>query len=339
MARAALGIMDAPGAQANPKRWLTPAAWVAAGLLPLIAIDPVTYLVLTVAGITMGMLIFLAASGLTLVFGLLDVLNLAHGAFFVWGAYAGYSVLNLFNTWGWVETGGPGQSLVSLVLALIAALIMGGLWGLVIERVIVRKVYGDHLKQILITMGVSLVLAEIIKVVWGPNDEVVLVPQLFVGSYDLWDVIINKFRVVAIVVGLIVYASMELTLRRTKLGIIVRAGVENREVVQALGHNIHHVFTWVFVAGAGLAAVGGSMWSIFKEQIHPGMGEENLIYALIVVMVGGMGSVTGCFLGAMIVGLAFNYVAYLMPTLALGVNILIMFVVLLSRPTGLMGRD
>lgn len=339
MTRLSLAAPPAPAGPADPKRYLIPAGVIVLGLAPLLAIDPITYLVLTVAGITMGMLLFLAASGLTLVFGLLDVLNLAHGAFFVWGAYAGYTVLNLLNAWGWVETGGMGQNLASLAIALVAALMVGGLWGFFIERVIVRQVYGDHLKQILITMGVSLVMAEIIKVVWGPNDEVVLVPQAFVGSYDLWDVVINKFRVVAIVVGLMVYGGMELMLRRTKLGIIVRAGVENREVVQALGHNIHRIFTGVFVAGAALAAVGGSMWSIFKEQIHPALGEENLIYALIVVMVGGMGSVTGCFLGAMIVGLAFNYVAYLVPTLALGVNIMIMFVILLSRPTGLMGRD
>jgi branched-chain amino acid transport system permease protein len=128
-------------------------------------------------------------------------------------------------------------------------------------------------------------------------------------------------------------------LKKTKLGIIVRAGVENREVVQAMGYDIHRIFTGVFAAGAALAAVGGAMWSMFKEQIHPAMGEENLIFALIVVIIGGLGSVTGSFLGAIMVGLAFNYVAFLMPKLALGVNIMIMAIILLIRPTGLFGRD
>jgi branched-chain amino acid transport system permease protein len=143
----------------------------------------------------------------------------------------------------------------------------------------------------------------------------------------------------AIIIGLGVYIVIQLVLKKTKLGIIVRAGVENREVVQSMGYNIHRIFTGVFAAGAALAAVGGAMWSIFKEQIHPAMGEENLIFALIIVIIGGMGSVTGSFLGAIMVGLAFNYVAFLVPKLALGVNIIIMAVILLIRPTGLFGQD
>ena len=136
-----------------------------------------------------------------------------------------------------------------------------------------------------------------------------------------------------------VFAAILLVLKKTKLGIIVRAGVENREIVQAMGYNIHLIFTGVFAAGAALAAIGGVMFAIFKEQIHPGMGEENLVFALIIVIIGGLGSVTGSFLGALMVGLAFNYVAFLLPKLALGVNILIMAVILLVKPTGLMSHD
>jgi len=307
--------------------------------LPLVWIDPTTYLVLTVAGLAMGMLLFLTASGLTLIFGLMDVLNLAHGAFFAWGAYVGFTILEALNSLGWVETGTFGQSLLSVLLALLAALAVGGVLGVVIERVIIRRVYDNHLKQILITMGVSLVMAEIIKVVWGPNDEVTLVPAAFMGSLDLFDVVINKFRLLAIAVGGLVLAGTFLVLKRTKLGIIVRAGVENKEVVQALGYNVKRIFTGVFCAGAALAAVGGTMWAIFKEQIHPAMGDENLIFALIVVIIGGLGSVMGSFLGAIMVGLAFNYVAFLVPKLALGVNILIMAIILLLRPKGLLGQD
>ena len=307
--------------------------------LPLIWIDPSTYLVLTVAGVAMGMLLFLAASGLTLIFGLMDVLNLAHGAFFAWGAYVGFSILNRLNALGWVETGTFSQCLLSVLLALLVSLVVGVILGFIMERIIIRNVYGDHLKQILITMGALTVMVEILIIFWGPNDEVVLVPAAFQGSYDVFDVIINKFRVFAIFIGVAIFVLMQLVLKRTKLGIIVRGGVENPDIVRAMGYNIHSIFTGVFTAGAALAAMGGAMWSIFKEQIHPAMGEENLIFALIIVIIGGMGSVTGSFLGAIMVGLAFNYVAFLVPKLALGVNIMIMAVILLIRPTGLFGQN
>lgn len=329
---------DVP-AGAGLKKWSGLIVGIGIWFLPLIWIDPITYTVLTVAGLAMGMLLFLTAAGLTIIFGLMDVLNMAHGAFFAWGAYAGYTVLGALNGLGWVETGTMGQSIVDVLIALVAALVIGGLLGLLLERLIVRQVYGDHLKQILITVGASMVLAELIKVIWGPNNNVVLVPAGFMGSYDVFDVIINKFRVAAIVVGLAVYGAVMLILMKTKLGIIIRAGVENREVVQTMGYNIGRIFTGVFAAGAALAAVGGSMWGIFREQITPIMGDENLIFALIVVIIGGMGSVTGSFLGAVMVGLAFNYVAFLMPKLALGINILIMAIILLIRPWGLMGRE
>ncbi len=324
---------------AELRQW---AFWIVAGgiwLLPLVWIDPTIYMVLTVAGVAMGMLLFLTAVGLTIIFGLMDVLNMAHGAFFVWGAYVGFTVLNALNGLGWVETGTMTQSILSVVITLLVALVVGGLWGIVLERLIINKIYGDHLKQILITVGASMVMAEIIKVLWGPNQEVMLVPAAFTGSYDIADVVINKFRVAAIVVGVAVYAGVMAVLLKTKLGIIIRAGVENREVVQTLGYNINRIFTGVFAAGAALAAVGGGMWGIFREQINPAMGEENLIFALIVVIIGGMGSVTGSFLSAMMVGLAFNYVAFLMPKLALGVNILIMAIILLIRPWGLLGKE
>ena len=307
--------------------------------LPLIWIDTTTYLVLTVAGLTMGMLLFLTASGFTLIFGLMDVLNLAHGAFFSWGAYAGFSTLVLLNAVGWVETGTVSQSIYSLLIVLAIALAVGAIVGLILEQLLIRGVYGDHLKQILITMGASLIMAEIIRVVWGPNDEVTLMPAALTGSWDLFDVVINKFRAISIIVGVAVFVGMQLVLKKTKLGIIVRGGVENREMVQAMGYDIKRIFTGVFCAGTALAAMGGAMWSLFKEQIYPDMGGENLIFALIIVIVGGMGSVTGSFLGAIMVGLAFNYVAFLVPKLALGVNILLMVIVLLIKPTGLLGQD
>jgi len=160
----------------------------------------------------------------------------------------------------------------------------------------------------------------------------------FQGSYDIFDVIVGKFRIAAIVIGVLMFAGIQVVLLKTKIGLIVRAGVENREAVQASGYNINRIFTGVFTAGGALAGIGGTMWCIFQQQVYPDIGLENIIFAMIVVVIGGLGSVTGSFLGALVVGLSFNYVAFLLPKLALGVNILIMVVVLIIRPWGLMGE-
>ncbi|NOX32183.1 MAG: branched-chain amino acid ABC transporter permease [Deltaproteobacteria bacterium] len=308
-------------------------------LLPLIWMDLTTYLTLTIAGISLGMLIFLIASGLTLIFGLLDVLNLAHGAFFAFGAYAGYTVLNFFNSLGWIETASLSSSLFYLVAALCAAAGVGALLGIVTEKLVIKKVYGDHLMQLLVTVGVSFVIVEILKIIWGVNDEVVPVPMGFQDSFILYGVFIEYFRIITIILGVGVFAVLQFFLKKTKIGIIVRAGVENREIVKTTGYNISRIFTLIFAAGAGLAAIGGTMMAIFNQSVDPGMGDQFLIFALIVVIIGGMGSVTGSFIGAIIVGLSFNYVAFLVPKMALGVNFMIMAIILLIRPKGLFGKD
>ena len=318
------------------ERWgreLTIAGVIVLILLPLLGIPPKTYLILTIAGFAFGMLLFLVASGLSLIFGLMDVLNFAHGALYAWGAYAGFSTFNYLIKW--VEADSLLQNLAAFFLAIVAAVVIAGLLGIVLERVIVRRVYGQHLFQILITFGVTVVLVELIRIVWGPNDEVMPVPLRFQGNWDILDIIVVKYRFIAIVIGLIVYGLIQIVLKKTKVGTIVRAGVEDREMVQAMGHNIFLYFTGVFAAGAGLAALGGLAMSIFSLQVEPSMGDQFLIFAFIVVIIGGLGSVTGSLVGAVIVGLAYNYVAYLLPPAAVGVNILIMVIVLLIRPTGL----
>ncbi len=320
------------------KRLLPAAIVLALALLPLALVDPRVYLTLTVAGLAMGMLIFLVASGLTLIFGLMDVLNFAHGALFSWGAYAGFSVVLLLNRrFGWADAPSVGANAAVLLAAIAAAMAVAVVLGVALERVIVRRVYGQHMFQILITLGATIVLEELIRIAWGPNDQVMPVPSTFQGSWDVADVIILRFPVVAIVVGALVYAALMLVLRRTRVGLIVRAGVENGEMIQALGHNIYRYFTAVFAAGAALAALGGLMWGIFSRSVSPGMGGEQLIFAFIVVSIGGLGSVTGSLAGALIVGLSYNYVAFLVPKAAIGVNMAIMVLILLLRPAGLFG--
>lgn len=315
-----------------------PLALAGAALLPLVLIEPATYLTLTVAGLAMGMLIFLVASGLTLIFGLMDVLNFAHGAVFSWGGYAGFTAVVLVNrVWGWADAPSVAANAALLLLAIATAMAVALVLGTVLERVIVRPVYGQHMFQILITLGATIVLEELIRVGWGPNDQVMPLPVTFQGSWIVADVIVLRFPVVAIVVGLAVYAAMRVVLARTRVGLIVRAGVENGEMVQVLGHDLRRYFTGVFAAGSALAALGGVMWAMFVQSVRPGMGGEQLIFAFIVVIIGGLGSVTGSLVGALVVGLTYNYVAFLVPKAAIGVNMAIMVVILLLRPTGLYG--
>ena len=318
------------------RRWNQELTMAGAGvlfLLPLLAIQPKTYLTLTIAGLAMGMLLFLVASGVSIIFGLMDVLNFAHGALFAWGAYVGFSVFQLLMKW--VEADSVLQNLAVFCIAMVAAMLAVGLLGIILERVVVRRVYGNHLFQILITFGATIVLVELIRVFWGPNDEVTTVPLTFSGNWDIMDVVISRYRVICILLGAIVYAVIQLILKKTKIGTIVRAGVEDRDMVQAMGHNIYLLFTGVFAVGAGLAALGGLAMSIFSLQVYPDMGGTYLLFAFIVVIIGGLGSVTGSLVGALIVGLSYNYVAYLVPWAAAGVNVLIMIIILLIRPTGL----
>jgi branched-chain amino acid transport system permease protein len=302
-------------------------------LLPLLGMDLSTYMTLTIAGLAMGMMLFLVASGLSIIFGLMDVINFAHGVCFAYGAYVAFSVFKYFNTW--VTADSVFLNFGIFFIAIVAAFAVVAAVGVVVERVLVRRVYGSHLFQILITFGGMVVLTELIRIIWGPNDEVMPKPVSFAGNWNIFDIIILKYPIYAIVLGLIVYAVIQLILKKTKVGKIVRAGVENPEMVQAMGHNIFLLFTGVFAVGAGLAAIGGLTMAIFNLQVYPDMGGAYLIFAFIIVIIGGLGSITGSLVGALIVGLSYNYVAYLLPPLAVGVNILIMVIILLIKPTGL----
>nr|WP_277351302.1 branched-chain amino acid ABC transporter permease [Bacillus sp. RO1] len=277
---------------------------------------------MTVNGLATGMLIFLLAAGLTLIFGLMDVLNFAHGGLFAWGAFSGI--------WVYSATG-------SFMIGIIAAIGTGLILGLALERYIIQPVYGNHVQQILITLGVMLVLSEMIKVVFGPNQLSARTPSYLSGSWEFGDIIIIKYRLFIIIIGTLVFAAIFYILRNTKIGLIVRAGVINKEMVQALGINIKRVFMLVFMAGAAMAALGGMLLGPYSGVIYAEMGLEFGILAFIVVVIGGMGSITGSVLAAILVGLSGSYMAYFVPDLALAVNMMLMTVVLIFRPQGLFG--
>ena len=316
------------------KNWLPLALVPAIALLALLLVPSLpTWVTLTVAGLAMGMMIFIMASGLTLVFGLMDVMNFAHGAFISVGAYAGASALLAMKPA--MQAQSLGANLSAIVPGVLAAMALAGALGWFFERVVVRPVYGDHLKQILVTTGGLIVCEQLIHVVWGPNLIPLPRPATLTGSFVIGDAAIERYRMLAVVVGLLVFGTMWLVLNRTKLGLLIRAGVENIEMVESLGYRIRRLFVAVFVAGSALAGLGGVMWAMYQESLTAGMGMQVMVVIFIVIIIGGLGSVGGCFVGALLVGLIANYIGYVAPKLALGSNILLMVLILLWRPRGL----
>jgi branched-chain amino acid transport system permease protein len=289
---------------------------------------------LTVAGLAMGMMIFLMASGLSLVFGLMDVLNFGHSAFISFGAFIAASMLAALA--GWAQGPSGALNLLAIVLAIGAATAFCAAAGWFFERVIVRPVYGDHLRQILITVGALIVAEQLILAIWGGAPISVPRPAILRGSLVFGDVAIEIYRIFAFLLGLAVFVILSLVLNRTRIGLLIRAGVENREMVEALGFRIDRLFIAVFVAGSALAGMGGAMWAGYQGLISGALGSEMLILVFIVVIIGGLGSIEGSLLGAVLVGLMGNYVAFLLPKLSLASNMLLMMAVLLWRPYGLL---
>ena len=288
--------------------------------LPLVG-NVTTWVTLTIAALAMGMMIFVMASGLTLVFGLMDVLNFGHGAFIAVGAYLALSVLGQLA--GWTSADSLWLNLAALTIAIVVAMIGTGALGWAFERIIIRPVYGQHLKQILITTGGLIVAEQLIHVVWGGEQKAMALPPGLRGAILFGDVALEKFRLLAVVVGLAVYAVMALVLNRTKIGLLIRAGVENQEMVEALGYRIRSLFVGVFVVGSALAGLGGVMWALYRETLTAGIGSDVIVLVFIVIIIGGLGSVGGCFLGAILVAMMANYTGYVAPKVALASNILL----------------
>ena len=313
--------------------------WKPLALVPLLAVfvfpfigSSSTWLTLTVAGLAMGMIIFIIASGLTLVFGLMDVLNFGHGVFIALGAFVATTVLGLMGNW----TGSPEiwRNLVAIFPAILVAMLVSGAVGLAFERFIIRPVYGQHLKQILITMGGMIIGEELIKVVWGPAQIPLPLPEGLRGSVLMGDAAIEKYRLLAVMVGLLVFAVLAWTLSRTKIGLLIRAGVQDREMVESLGYRIKRLFIGVFVVGSALAGLGGVMWGLYQQSVTPQMGAQVNVLIFIVIIIGGLGSTGGALIGALLVSLMANYTGFLLPKVALFSNIALMVAILLWRPQG-----
>jgi len=286
--------------------------------------DLTSFLIQALNGVQYGFLLFLVASGLTLIFGIMGIINLAHGAFYMLGAYITYWLICY-----------TGNLFVAILLGLPIMLIVG----YAIERLAISFLYDrDHLYQVLLTYGLILILNELQKILWGSDFYSVPVPDVLSGSIRLTETqVYPVYRLFISLVCMIIAASMYVLIGRTKLGMMIRAGASNREMTQALGINIGRVFAIVFSLGAALAAFSGMVGSPVSS-VFPGMGDQILIISFVVVVIGGIGSVKGAFVGAMIIGLADTFGQVLIPDLASMVVYAVMALVLLWRPQGLFGR-
>jgi branched-chain amino acid transport system permease protein len=213
------------------------------------------------------------------------------------GAFVATTVLGLMGDW----TGSQDlwRNLVAIFPAMLVAMLVAGAVGFAFERYIVLPVYGQHLKQILITMGGMIIGEELIKVIWGPAQLPLPLPEAMRGAVLLGDAAIEKYRLLAVVVGLAVFALLAWTLTRTKIGLLIRAGVQDREMVESLGYRIKRLFVGVFVVGSALAGLGGVMWGLYQQNVTPQMGAQVNVLIFIVIIIGGLGSTGGALIGAL----------------------------------------
>ena len=274
-------------------------------------------------GLSFGALLFILASGLSLVFGMMDVVNLAHGAFYMLGAYVALSVVQF--------TG-------SFWLALLVAPLALALLGLVLEPLLLRRLRGRHLDQVLLTIGVSLVIVDVIGQVWGREVRSLSAPAGLDGSVALVGGVYPVYRLFVIGFGAALAAAMAVIYRRTKIGMLIRAGVEDAQMLGALGVDTNRLFAATFATGAALAGLAGVIAApVFGVQ--PGMDTDpGLLYSLVVVVVGGLGTLSGAVAGSVLVGPADTFGKVLFQDVALAVIFAIVALVLLLKPTGLLGR-
>jgi branched-chain amino acid transport system permease protein len=285
-------------------------------------------------GITLGGLYFLVASGFTLIFGLMRNVNLAHGSLYLFGGYVGYAISVATGSW---------------VLSFIVAFILTALVGVLLQVLVFRRMEGQDLRQTMVTIGLSIVFADLMLWACGGDFYQIQTPNWLIGPVELPLVTAVKssgepvylryplVRLVIFVASVVIGVAMWLALNRTRIGMIIRAGVDDRDILAATGVRIQLVFVVVFALGAGLAGIAGVVGGTF-QSLSPGEDIRFLLASLVVVIVGGMGSIPGAALGALIIGLAEQLGSVYIPTYAIVVTFLIMVLVLAVRPQGLLAR-
>ncbi|WP_227935152.1 branched-chain amino acid ABC transporter permease [Alkalihalobacillus deserti] len=277
-----------------------------------------------VNGLSYGLLLFIITCGLSLVFGILGVLNLAHGSLYMFGAYVAYSLTVTFSQSFW--------------MALLIAPIVVALLALVVERTLLRPTYHlGHLSQVLLTFGLAYVFHDIAKLIWGSNVLSISVPPIFSGSTSIFDQTFPVYRLVVIVVGIMIAVLLWLIQDKTRWGAIIRAGLSDKEMIGALGVNIKLVFTIVFVIGGILVGFGGVVAAPILG-IYPSMEFQMLIIALVVLVIGGLGSIAGTLVASILVGVLETFSRFLFPELSMFIVFGLMAIILVFKPNGLLGK-
>lgn len=333
---------------APPARTLSEPVMVSVGLIVLLVVvglivvggDLGAFSVMMLSGLFQGMLLFLVASGLSIIFGLMDVLNFAQGVFFMIGAYVAYD----FQHREAVIAAIPNTD-IRFIFAVLLAIIVGMILGVIVERGLLRPLYERPIFQIVLTFGLGIVLTEIVKFIWSTTPyswtEMFTVRE---QSFTIFDQPFSTYRLFVIIIGFIMILAVALLLQRTRIGIIIRAGVEDSEMVEALGINVRAVFTLVFVLGCALATFGGAIAAPFLGAT-PSLGNAYLLGAIAIVALGGLDSYEGSAIASIVVGvgvavmqqmaLEFRFVA---PVIASLTPMLLLTAVLLLRPSGLFGK-
>lgn len=306
-----------------------PALWAVLPVLGLIAawmlVDNTRLLALTVLnGLTLAGLYFLVASGFTLVFGLMRVVNLAHGSLFLLGGYVGYSAGLATGSW---------------LVALMAGFAAAALTGVLMQRLVFSRMVGQDMRQTLITIGLSIVMADIFLWVWGGDTYQFEAPDWLTGTVAL--PLVHKyaeFRLVVLALSCVIGLALWLLLHRTRVGMMIRAGVDDKEMLSSIGVNVERLFVITFAIGAGLAGLAGVVGGT-ALSVAPGEDVRYLLASLVVVLVGGMGSITGAAMGALLIGLAETFGQTYAPTYGVVFTFVIMVAALAFRPNGLMGKS
>ena len=262
------------------------------------------------------------AAGMSIIFGLMNVLNMAHGTFFALGAYIAYSFIQLkLGFW--------------LSLALSILVVMA--FSLLMERFLLVRLYGDHARQMLLTFGIMFMFTDLMKWIWGPHPLTMPTPQLFNYSMSMGIVSFPVYRIFVIAVGLILAWVLWYMENRTQIGAVIRAGVDDREMLGALGIHVKAVFAGVFAFGAGIAALGGGLAGPILS-LYSGMDGEVLMLSMVIVVIGGLGTWKGSFVCALLVGMIETLGQIWFPSLSMALIFIVMLVILLIKPSGLFGK-
>jgi len=289
--------------------------------------DPSFLLIQLLAGLSRGMSLFIVSAGLTLIYGVLKVLNFAHGSFLMLGAYMGFTLTQILG-------GDPNAFWIALIVAPIGVALLGG----ILEFTLLRRFYErEHVYQLLLTYALVLIIASLAKLIWGGAYRVIELPIIFSGQVQIWGRAFPTYYLFMLIMGAIVAIALWWIIQRTRIGYIMRASAGDSETASTLGVNVGIVFSFVFMLGSYLAGLGGVVTAVMSS-VGPGMDMDYILISFIIVIVGGIGSIPGALIGAILIGVTFAFGILVLPRLAEAFLFLFMIIVLIVRPLGIMGR-